>query len=91
MKFAKYRDFYPMWEYKGYTLGRFEHDDGDVIKWDWSVYRYSGIEQFETSPNTIATNEMYDELCSIDVSPYERDLMKIKEAFKKAIKTLKSA
>ena len=40
MLFAKYRDWTPEDVYKGHELGLMEHDDGDVVKWDWTIYKF---------------------------------------------------
>ena len=40
MLFAKHRDWTPEDVYKGYELGLMEHDDGDVVKWDWTIYKF---------------------------------------------------
>ena len=36
----KYRDWTPEDVYKGYELDLMEHDDGDVVKWDWTIYKF---------------------------------------------------
>ena len=37
MLFAKYRDWTPRISDNGYELVFAEHDDGDVVKWDWTI------------------------------------------------------
>jgi len=90
MLYAKFRDFQPREEYKGYVLGWADHDDGDVVKWDWTVYRFVELQKFETSPNTTATNEMYEEIKSLDISPYERDMSKIRDEFQRTVDWIRS-
>lgn len=90
MLYAKFRDFQPRSEYKGYVLGWCDHDDGDVVKWDWTVYKFSELQQFETSPNTTATNEMYEEIKSLDISPYERNMSKIIDEFERIVDWIRS-
>ena len=74
MLYAKYRDFEPKEEYRDHTLGLMIHDDGDVIKWDWTVYKFFGVEK--SSPN-----EMYEQITTLDISPYERDMSTIRDKF----------
>lgn len=81
MLYAKYRDFDPKEEYRGHTLGLMIHDDGDVIKWDWAVYKFFGVEQFNTSDDKRYTNEMYEQITTLDISPYERDMSTIRDKF----------
>mgnify|MGYP001158052653 FL=1 len=70
MLFAKYRDWTPRFEHKGYELGFMEHDDGDVVKWDWTIYKF--VEQ-KTYDDHDFVHDMFEEVCSLDVSPYERN------------------
>ena len=76
MLFMKYRDFEPRQEYEEYCLGLMIHDDGDVIKWDWTIYK-----EFDGTA-------MYDEICYLDVSPYERNEHKINQLFLKQVEKL---
>lgn len=73
MLFMKYRDFEPVHDSEDFSLGRMIHDDGDVIKWDWTVYK-----EF---PDT----GLYEEIHSLDVSPYDRNESNIKDLFLKFI------
>ena len=72
----KYRDFEPRQEYEEYCLGLMIHDDGDVIKWDWSVYKQTA-------------GDMYEEICDLEVSPYERNEHKINQLFLKQVNLLR--
>ena len=72
----KYRDFEPRQESKEYCLGLMIHDDGDVVKWDWTIYK-----EFDN-------NAMYEEVCNLDVSPYERNEHKINQLFLKQVAKL---
>ena len=76
MMFAKYRDWTPRFEHKGYELGFMEHDDGDVIKWDWTVYKQTA-------------GDMYEEMCSLEISPYERNEHHINKMFRKQVNLLR--
>lgn len=76
MLFMKYRDFEPRQEYEEYCLGLMIHDDGDVIKWDWSVYKQTA-------------GDMYEEICDLEVSPYERNEHKINQLFLKQVNLLR--
>ena len=71
MLFMKYRDFEPKYNQEDYCLGLMIHDDGDVIKWDWTVYK-----EF---PDT----GLYEDITNLDVSPYERNESVIKDLFVK--------
>ena len=76
MLFMKYRDFEPRQESKEYCLGLMIHDDGDVVKWDWTIYK-----EFDNT-------SMYEEVCNLDVSPYERNEHKINQLFLKQVAKL---
>jgi hypothetical protein len=76
MLFMKYRDFEPRQESKEYCLGLMIHDDGDVVKWDWTIYK-----EFDNTA-------MYEEVCNLDVSPYERNEHKINQLFLKQVAKL---
>ena len=80
MLFAKYRDFEPMDEHKGYILSRTIHDDGDCIKWDWEIWKFVEKKEYEDSP---IVHDMCEMICSLDLSPYERNQWHITETFKK--------
>ena len=79
MLFAKYRDWTPRFEHKGYELGFMEHDDGDVVKWDWTIYKFARL---------MPGKEMYEEICNLDVSPYERNTNTIRDLFQKRVRKL---
>ena len=85
MLFAKYRDWTPRFEHKGYELGFMEHDDGDVVKWDWTVYKF--VEQ-KTYDDHDFVHDMYEKVCSLDVSPYERNTNTIRDLFQKQVTKL---
>ena len=78
MLFAKYRDWTPEDCYEGYELGFMEHDDGDVVKWDWTIYKF--VEE--------KSHDMYEKVCSLDVSPYERNTYTIRDLFQKRVRKL---
>ena len=46
MIFVANRDFEPHGNFYDYCLGRMIHDDGDVIKWDWTIYKAVREEDF---------------------------------------------
>ena len=73
MLFAKWRDWTPRFEYKGYELGFMEHDDGDVVKWDWTIYKFVEEKTYSEIHQDLFVHQMYEEVCSLDVSPYERN------------------
>ena len=87
MLFAKYRDWTPRFEHKGYELGFMEHDDGDVVKWDWTIYKFVEERSYDGRPlaRMVFTQQMYEEVCSLDVSPYERNMSTIEDLFVKLI------
>ena len=87
MLFAKYRDWTPRFEHKGYELGFMEHDDGDVVKWDWTIYKFAEERSYDGRPlaRRVFTQQMYEEVCSLDVSPYERNMSTIEDLFVKLI------
>ncbi len=85
MLFAKYRDWTPEDVYKGYELGLMEHDDGDVVKWDWTIYKF--VER-KTYDDYDFVHDMYEEVCSLDVSPYERNTNTIRDLFQKQVTKL---
>tara|TARA_X000000950_G_scaffold253616_1_gene316763 strand:- start:744 stop:1028 length:285 start_codon:yes stop_codon:yes gene_type:complete len=87
MLFAKYRDWTPRFEHKGYELGFMEHDDGDVVKWDWTIYKFVEERSYDGRPlaQKAFTQQMYEEVCSLDVSPYERNMSTIEDLFVKLI------
>ena len=58
--------------HREYVLNKSIHDDGDCIKWDWEVYRYV---------KNKACDEMYEFVCWLEISPYERDENLIVSAF----------
>ena len=76
MEFKSYRDFEPRQEDGEYCLGLMIHDDGDVIKWDWTVYKQ-------------ISGDMYEEMCSLEVSPYERNEHHINRMFRKQVNLLR--
>ena len=71
MLFMKYRDFEPKYNQEDYCLGLMIHDDGDVIKWDWTVYK------------EFSDTGLYEDIANLDVSPYERNESVIKDLFVK--------
>ena len=85
MLFAKYRDWTPEDVYKGYELGLMEHDDGDVVTWDWTIYKF--VEQ-KTYDDHDFVHDMYEKVCSLDVSPYERNTNTIRDLFQKQVTKL---
>ena len=85
MLFAKYRDWTPEDVYNGYELGLMEHDDGDVVKWDWTIYKF--VER-KTYDDYDFVHDMYEEVCSLDVSPYERNTNTIRDLFQKQVAKL---
>ena len=72
MLYAKYRDWTPRFSDNGYELGFMEHDDGDVVKWDWTIYKFVEQRTYDGFDMEF-TYDMYEEVCSLDVSPYERN------------------
>ena len=70
MLYAKYRDWTPRFSDNGYELGFAEHDDGDVVKWDWTIYKFAELKTYDDHD---FVHHMYEEVCSLDVSPYERN------------------
>ena len=90
MLFAKYRDWTPRFEHKGYELGFMEHDDGDVIKWDWTIYKFVEERSYDGRPlaRKVFTQQMYEEVCSLDVSPYEQNRGTIRDLFQKQVTKL---
>ena len=80
MLFAGNRDFEPQGDYYNYCLGRMIHDDGDVIKWDWTIYKR--VPEFDYT-DELVMYKMYQEVHSLKVSPYERDTSKITDMFKR--------
>ena len=87
MLFVKWRDWTPRFEHKGYELGFMEHDDGDVVKWDWTIYKFAEERSYDGRPlaRRVFTQQMYEEVCSLDVSPYERNMSTIEDLFVKLI------
>ena len=83
MLFVKWRDWTPQFEHKGYELGFMEHDDGDVVKWDWTIYKFVEERSYDGRPlaREVFTQQMYEEVCSLDVSPYERNKGTIRDLF----------
>ena len=76
MLYAKWRDWTPRFEHKGYELGFMEHDDGDVVKWDWTIYKFVEQKTYDApfyEEDYDFVHDMYEEVCSLDVSPYERN------------------
>jgi len=82
MLFAKYRDWTPEDCYKGYELGLQEHEYDDNLKWDWTIYKF--VEQ-KTYDDHDFVHDMYEEVCSLDVSPYERNKGTIRDLFQKQV------
>lgn len=82
MLFAKYRDWTPEDCYKGYELGLQEHEYDDNLKWDWTIYKF--VEQ-KTYDDHDFVHDMYEEVCSLDVSPYERNMSTIRDLFQKQV------
>jgi|TARA_B100000073_G_scaffold14221_1_gene11679 hypothetical protein len=87
MIFVAHRDFEPHGNYHNYCLGRMIHDDGDVIKWDWTIYKAVREEDFTED---LISYRSFEEICGLDVSPYERDMSKIRELFEEKCLTLLS-
>lgn len=85
MLFAEYRDWTPRFEYGEYKLGFDELDDGDVIKWCWSIYKF--VEQRSYDDHDFV-HDMYEEICSLDVSPYERNEHLINRKFIETVSKL---
>ena len=78
MLFNENTDFDPEFNYNGFTLGKFIHDDSDGFqKWDWGVYEFVQQEEYDSG---IVINK-YAQLKSLDISPYERDLTIIRDVF----------
>ena len=90
MLFVKWRDWTPRFEHKGYELGFMEHDDGDVVKWDWTIYKFAEERSYDGRPlaRRVFTQQMYEEVCSLDVSPYERNKGTIRDLFQKQVTKL---
>ena len=72
MLYAKWRDWTPRFEHEGYELGFDELDDGDVIKWCWTIYKFVEQRTYDYLDSDFS-HDMYEEVCSLDVSPYERN------------------
>ena len=87
MLYAKWRDFQPELDYHDYSLGLMVHDDGDCIKWDWTVYKFAKTVSYEGLPMQL-THDMFEEVCNLDISPYERNTKKIKEIFLKKVEEI---
>ena len=85
MLFAKYRDWTPEDCHKGYELGLQEHEYDDNLKWDWTIYKF--VEQ-KTYDDHDFVHDMYEEVCSLDVSPYERNMGTIRDLFQKQVTKL---
>jgi len=85
MLFAKWRDWTPEDCYKGYELGLQEHEYDDNLKWDWTIYKF--VEQ-KTYDDHDFVHDMYEEVCSLDVSPYERNKGTIRDLFQKQVTKL---
>lgn len=88
MLFAKYRDWTPEDVYNGYELGLMEHDDGDVVKWDWTIYKFVEEKIYSSIHKDILVHQMYEKVCSLDVSPYERNTNTIRDLFQKQVTKL---
>ena len=80
MLYAGNRDFDPQDDYYDYCLGRMIHDDGDVIKWDWTIYKRVPEADYTAD---LVMYKMYKEVHNLKISPYERDTSKIREMFKR--------
>mgnify|MGYP006272278357 CR=1 FL=1 len=83
MVFVAGRDFEPVIDYKGYTLGRFEHRDDDVRKVDYGIYKFVG----EETPNGMSRSQKkYKEVKDLNASPYigEKEALAL---FKQAVDT----
>ena len=85
MLFAKNRDWIPEEVFMGYELGFMEHDDGDVVKWDWTIYKFVEEKSFSNIHQDLFKHQMYEKVCSLDVSPYERDMSGILDLFQKQV------
>tara|TARA_B100000963_G_scaffold267872_1_gene236080 strand:- start:524 stop:811 length:288 start_codon:yes stop_codon:yes gene_type:complete len=90
MLFVKHRDWTPKDFYEGYELGFMEHDDGDVVKWDWTIYKFVEERAYDDRPLAlnVFTQLMYEKVCSLDVSPYERNMNTIRDLFQKQVTKL---
>jgi len=90
MLFAKYRDWTPEDCYKGYELGLQEHEYDDNLKWDWTIYKFVEERSYDGRPlaRKVFTQQMYEEVCSLDVSPYERNKGTIRDLFQKQVTKL---
>ena len=82
MLFKSYLDFEPVCEYKGFTLGRFSHDDSDgFAKYDYEAYELMEILDYDDGRSEM----MYIKLKTLDISPYEKSVETIKKVFKEYI------
>ena len=88
MLFAKYRDWTPRFSDNGYELGFMEHDDGDVVKWDWTIYKFVEEKTYSSIHKDILVHQMYEKVCNLDVSPYERNTNTIRDLFQKQVTKL---
>ena len=61
MLFAKHRDWTPEDVYNGYELGLMEHDDGDVVKWDWTIYKFVEEKTYSSIPRLLV-HQMYEKV-----------------------------
>jgi len=85
MLFAEYRDWTPRFEYGGYKLGLQEHEYDDNLKWDWTIYKF--VEQRSYDGDDFV-HGVYEEICSLDVSPYERNEHLINRKFIETVSKL---
>lgn len=84
MVFVAGRDFEPVVDYKGYTLGKFEDRDDDVRKVDYAIYKFVGEETPEGMPRP---QKKYKEIKRLDASPYIRP-QEAAVLFKQAVDTM---
>ena len=73
--FVGNRDFDEVETYKGYTLGSTEHDDGDVRKIDYDVYKLEKEEKAEGLPRP---QRKYKRIKGLGLSPYVKEHEAIK-------------
>lgn len=82
MLFKANRDFNKLYDYNGFTLGSFEHDDSDgFTKYDYEVYELVEIRDYDDGRNEM----MYEKLKTLDISPYEKSTETIRKVFENYI------
>jgi len=85
MEYVAGRDFKKVMDLADYTLGSFEHDDGDSRKQDYEVFQKTRDGGFEYN-DKFYPQEFYKKVANLDISPYVKPQEAV-EAFKAWVAT----